>query len=85
MSTLPSSWYVLAYPASSAPSLAQSSYLWGPGWVPTYLCVKSRKIDHQRQPVAKKIAIASGAENYNILQNNGRLAHQEVDHVSFIQ
>ncbi len=22
------------------------------------------------------------AENYNILQNNGRLAHQEVDHVS---
>jgi len=34
-------------------------------------------------PVAKKIAIASGAENYNILQNNGRLAHQEVDHVHF--
>ncbi|KAL8973344.1 MAG: hypothetical protein Q9183_000037 [Haloplaca sp. 2 TL-2023] len=21
------------------------------------------------------------AENYNILQNNGRLAHQEVDHI----
>lgn len=34
------------------------------------------------QPVAKKIAIAAGVENYNILQNNGRLAHQEVDHVS---
>lgn len=34
------------------------------------------------QPVAKKIAIASGAVNYNILQNNGRIAHQEVDHVS---
>lgn len=34
-------------------------------------------------PVAKKIAAASGAENYNILQNNGRLAHQEVDHVHF--
>ncbi|RVX75348.1 Hit family protein 1 [Exophiala mesophila] len=33
--------------------------------------------------VAKKIAKASGAENYNILQNNGRLAHQEVDHVHF--
>ncbi|PSR97746.1 hit domain-containing protein [Coniella lustricola] len=32
-------------------------------------------------PVAKKIAIALGATNYNILQNNGRLAHQEVDHV----
>jgi diadenosine tetraphosphate (Ap4A) HIT family hydrolase len=34
-------------------------------------------------PVAKKIAAAQGAENYNILQNNGRLAHQEVDHVHF--
>ncbi|KXT15517.1 hypothetical protein AC579_3380 [Pseudocercospora musae] len=34
-------------------------------------------------PVAKKIAKAVGSENYNILQNNGRLAHQEVDHVHF--
>ncbi|KAL8812367.1 MAG: hypothetical protein Q9223_000610 [Gallowayella weberi] len=34
-------------------------------------------------PVAKKIAKAMNAENYNILQNNGRLAHQEVDHVHF--
>ena len=33
------------------------------------------------QPVAKNIARAIGAENYNILQNNGRLAHQLVDHV----
>ncbi|CCM00992.1 uncharacterized protein FIBRA_03040 [Fibroporia radiculosa] len=33
--------------------------------------------------VAKQIAIATGAENYNILQNNGRIAHQEVDHVHF--
>ena len=32
-------------------------------------------------PVAKKIAAAVGAENYNVLQNNGRLAHQLVDHV----
>ncbi|CAG8460723.1 11658_t:CDS:2 [Acaulospora colombiana] len=32
-------------------------------------------------PVAKKVAIATGAEQYNILQNNGRLAHQEVEHV----
>lgn len=32
-------------------------------------------------PVAKKLALAIGAENYNILQNNGRIAHQEVDHV----
>ena len=35
-------------------------------------------------PVVKKIAAASGAENWNLLQNNGRLAHQEVDHVSTI-
>ena len=35
------------------------------------------------QPVAKKIAKAVGMENFNVLQNNGRLAHQEVDHVCF--
>ena len=34
--------------------------------------------------MAKQIAKATGAENYNVLQNNGRLAHQEVDHVSVI-
>ncbi|KIX00591.1 uncharacterized protein Z518_09656 [Rhinocladiella mackenziei CBS 650.93] len=34
-------------------------------------------------PVVKKLATASGAENYNVLQNNGKLAHQEVDHVHF--
>ncbi|KAE9396127.1 putative HNT1-adenosine 5`-monophosphoramidase [Gymnopus androsaceus JB14] len=34
-------------------------------------------------PVAKKIAIALGSENYNILQNNGALAHQVVNHVHF--
>jgi diadenosine tetraphosphate (Ap4A) HIT family hydrolase len=33
--------------------------------------------------VAKKIAKALGAENWNLLQNNGRLAHQMVDHVHF--
>ncbi|KAG0240465.1 Adenosine 5'-monophosphoramidase [Actinomortierella wolfii] len=33
--------------------------------------------------VAKKIARAQGVENYNILQNNGRIAHQVVDHVHF--
>jgi len=33
--------------------------------------------------VAKKIAIAQGAGDYNILQNNGRIAHQLVDHVHF--
>ncbi|KAF5314853.1 hypothetical protein D9619_007264 [Psilocybe cf. subviscida] len=34
-------------------------------------------------PIAKKIAIAQGVPDYNILQNNGRLAHQEVFHVHF--
>jgi len=33
-------------------------------------------------PVVKKLVKATGAENYNVLQNNGRIAHQEVDHVS---
>ena len=35
------------------------------------------------QSVSKRIANAFGAEDYNILQNNGRLAHQQVDHVHF--
>ncbi|OBT68960.1 hypothetical protein VE03_01263 [Pseudogymnoascus sp. 23342-1-I1] len=34
-------------------------------------------------PVVKKLVTATGAENYNVLQNNGRIAHQEVDHVHF--
>ncbi|KAL8909298.1 MAG: hypothetical protein Q9207_000308 [Kuettlingeria erythrocarpa] len=33
------------------------------------------------QPVVKRLAKAMDAENYNVLQNNGRLAHQEVDHI----
>lgn len=41
-------------------------------------------------PVAKRIAIAlnlnidsENGDGYNVLQNNGRIAHQEVDHVHF--
>jgi len=34
-------------------------------------------------PVVKKLVKATGAENYNVLQNNGRIAHQQVDHVHF--
>ncbi|KKK13805.1 hypothetical protein P175DRAFT_0504037 [Aspergillus ochraceoroseus IBT 24754] len=34
-------------------------------------------------PVAKKLAEATGAVDFNILQNNGRIAHQVVDHVHF--
>ncbi|KAJ3215993.1 Adenosine 5'-monophosphoramidase [Clydaea vesicula] len=34
-------------------------------------------------PISKRIAKATGAVNYNFLQNNGREAHQAVDHVHF--
>ncbi|KAI0737974.1 HIT-like protein [Daedaleopsis nitida] len=34
-------------------------------------------------PLAKKIANAMGLENYNLLQNNGKLAFQHVFHVHF--
>ncbi|KAF9401278.1 Adenosine 5'-monophosphoramidase [Mortierella sp. AD011] len=34
-------------------------------------------------PTAKKVAEAIGCKEYNVLQNNGRLAHQAVDHVHF--
>ncbi|EME40083.1 hypothetical protein DOTSEDRAFT_137471 [Dothistroma septosporum NZE10] len=55
--------------------------------IPKYHGVKLLDIpdDHLSEllPVAKKIANATGVENYNILQNNGRAAHQEVDHVHF--
>ncbi|EIN12164.1 HIT-like protein [Punctularia strigosozonata HHB-11173 SS5] len=33
--------------------------------------------------IAKKLAVAQGLENYNILQNNGKAAHQVVPHVHF--
>ena len=36
-------------------------------------------------PVAKKIAQASNTTDYNILQNNGAIAHQVVPHVSLTQ
>ncbi|KAK6543201.1 Adenosine 5'-monophosphoramidase [Orbilia ellipsospora] len=32
-------------------------------------------------PVAKKLAEAAGASDFNILQNNGTIAHQVVPHV----
>ncbi|KAI0127957.1 hit family protein [Xylariales sp. AK1849] len=34
-------------------------------------------------PLVKKLAKATGATDYNLLQNNGRVAHQVVDHVHF--
>jgi diadenosine tetraphosphate (Ap4A) HIT family hydrolase len=33
--------------------------------------------------VAKRIAKATGANDWNLLQNNGTLAHQQVHHVHF--
>lgn len=35
----------------------------------------------KQQPVAKKVAKLSGAEDFNVLQNNGSIAHQVVPHV----
>lgn len=55
--------------------------------IPKYHGAKLHDIpdDHITEllPVLKKIAKASGEEDYNILQNNGRIAHQVVDHVHF--
>ncbi|ORX63725.1 HIT-like protein [Linderina pennispora] len=55
--------------------------------IPKYHAEKMHELPDEfladAMPVAKKIATALGAENYNILQNNGRLAHQEVMHVHF--
>lgn len=34
------------------------------------------------KPTLKKIAKASGVKDYNLLQNNGSIAHQVVPHVS---
>ncbi|KII89858.1 hypothetical protein PLICRDRAFT_174678 [Plicaturopsis crispa FD-325 SS-3] len=34
-------------------------------------------------PVVKKVALSTGVEQYNVLQNNGKLAFQHVDHVHF--
>jgi len=34
-------------------------------------------------PVIKKVALATGVEQYNIVQNNGKLAFQHIPHVHF--
>lgn len=34
-------------------------------------------------PVLRRVAGAIGAKDYNVLQNNGSMAHQEVPHVHF--
>lgn len=35
----------------------------------------------EMMPAAKRLAKALGCAEYNLLQNNGRMAHQEVEHV----
>jgi len=55
--------------------------------IPKYHAAKLHELPDEyladAMPVAKKIALVLGVENYNILQNNGRIAHQVVDHVHF--
>ncbi|KAF8195001.1 HIT-like domain-containing protein [Pholiota molesta] len=34
-------------------------------------------------PALKKVAVATGAEQFNVIQNNGELAFQHVGHVHF--
>ncbi|CAI4213316.1 unnamed protein product [Parascedosporium putredinis] len=34
-------------------------------------------------PVVKKLAVATEAIDFNVLQNNGSIAHQQVHHVHF--
>ncbi|PIA12827.1 HIT-like protein [Coemansia reversa NRRL 1564] len=55
--------------------------------VPKYHAEKLHQVPDsflaEAMPVAKQVAAALNVENYNILQNNGRLAHQEVPHVHF--
>ncbi|KAG6866177.1 hypothetical protein C0991_007727 [Blastosporella zonata] len=55
--------------------------------IPKYHAAKLHELPDEHLtdvlPIAKKIALAQGLVDYNILQNNGRIAHQEVDHVHF--
>jgi len=55
--------------------------------VPKYHCQKLHELPPEEMadvgPLMVRVAKAVGAENYNIIQNNGSLAHQAVDHVHF--
>ncbi|KAI4752954.1 HIT-like protein [Aureobasidium sp. EXF-3400] len=70
------------FPSSTSPSDNHSQLV-----IPKYHGAKLHDIPDDQLteilPVAKKIAQAVNAEDYNILQNNGRIAHQVVDHVHF--
>lgn len=41
-----------------------------------------RQLTRLSQPTLKRLVSATGAVDYNILQNNGTIAHQQVHHVS---
>jgi hypothetical protein len=87
MRTSARSWYVFSLiplPSSCLlPSLLSVTSLLSP-WQSYDCCTLYMQLANtSEQPVAKKIAKALGAKDYNLLQNNGRIAHQEVDHVHF--
>jgi diadenosine tetraphosphate (Ap4A) HIT family hydrolase len=55
--------------------------------VPKYHCEKLHELPPEEMvdigPLLVKVAAAIGASDYNLLQNNGEIAHQAVKHVHF--
>eukprot|EP00994_Dinema_validum_P004904 NODE_2984_length_613_cov_57.076241_g2491_i0.p1 GENE.NODE_2984_length_613_cov_57.076241_g2491_i0~~NODE_2984_length_613_cov_57.076241_g2491_i0.p1 ORF type:complete len:135 (-),score=32.45 NODE_2984_length_613_cov_57.076241_g2491_i0:153-557(-) len=55
--------------------------------IPKYHCEKVHELPEEYGAevgrMLVKVSKAVGAENYNLLQNNGELAHQAVKHVHF--
>eukprot|EP01101_Sappina_pedata_P008246 TRINITY_DN4527_c0_g1_i1.p2 TRINITY_DN4527_c0_g1~~TRINITY_DN4527_c0_g1_i1.p2 ORF type:complete len:139 (+),score=69.89 TRINITY_DN4527_c0_g1_i1:19-435(+) len=55
--------------------------------IPKYHAAKLHEIPPEEMseigPALTKVARAIGAPNYNILQNNGAIAHQVVEHIHF--
>ncbi|OLY85676.1 Hit family protein 1 [Smittium mucronatum] len=55
--------------------------------IPKYHAAKTHEVPDEYLadilPQAKKLALAMGLSDYNILQNNGAIAHQEVMHVHY--
>ncbi|KAH7928741.1 hydrolase [Leucogyrophana mollusca] len=55
--------------------------------IPKYHAVKLPELPDESladvMVIAKRIALAQGIEDFNVLQNNGKIAHQEVEHVHF--
>ncbi|KAG8926011.1 hypothetical protein FRC02_009273 [Tulasnella sp. 418] len=55
--------------------------------IPKYHAAKAHEVPDEYLadilPIAKKVALAQNLSDYNILQNNGSIAHQVVMHVHF--